>query len=767
MYKLSLYNGCVAILYLILWLAPAKVSAQEQKWLDSLYVRLGDPRMDRTDGKAILKFDLEIYRPVAVWDRDDYTLGASDFILGKEGLDMSKIFSKQDVRSLHAQITPDINKALRISSRFVLGKFHISMTPNRLNPVKVEIPFKEWVKLCEVSMELANPATVEIGLTWVRTSSGLITAGNIPIMENFQDDLERIPDNLLTFIDYSSSQSACPGEDITLFAKAVSSGTALTYQWSRQVAPDTWENFPATIAGQPGNRNDWESIDGYQYQIRGNGDTLVIKGLPVEQSGILIKCRAEDLTVPTSPNYREIPEIQVSLLPEVKVALEAYTPKDLQKILKQPNDTAFHCPGMKASVRAVFYGITSGTIASNFQNQVGEIHVRYKKTTNLGTVKYDTLVVDSKNVAYVAGTEIMTSLKADLNVEEDGKYYIDKVWTNKCSACKVLTQYDTVIVKSRSNAELTFDPISYVAGSGGVDVVTDLGMSFTDVSILPIAKGTLFNNDYSCPKGVVGTDTLVYTFEDAGCTLYATRLVHISSSKTLAVKVFLEGPYSKEADSMYCLYTPDLEDKNISPYPDEKRCSKPFPAFGKRIADWIYIELWDYPPYGLTSADPKRGRKIDSTSAFLLSDGTVASVDGNKYLSFGSLVDDSYYVVVKHRNHMPVMSAKKITLAAGKAPEAINTIDFTASMENAFDKAGAVTMQYPLKDGAKDGTRLLMYAGEIIDDGQILSSDMKYIIMETGNSKNKYNSADLDFDGTVLPLDKLKCNINMSILRKY
>ncbi|MFT4532667.1 MAG: CshA-type fibril repeat protein [Saprospiraceae bacterium] len=66
------------------------------------------------------------------------------------------------------------------------------------------------------------------------------------------------------------------------------------------------------------------------------------------------------------------------------------------------------------------------------------------------------------------------------------------------------------------------------------------------------------------------------------------------------------------------------------------------------VVDWVFIELRD---------------KTDSTSvlftrsALLQRDGDVVDVDGVSPLLWCALPDDTYYIVVRHRNHLGVMSA--------------------------------------------------------------------------------------------------------------
>lgn len=759
----------------VLLLGALPYSAEAGVWKDSLYVRLGDPQVDRTGSDAVLTFDLEVYRPVDKWDKDDYALGASDFYLGRKDMDMSAIFKNLKVESLNPEITNGSVGALHLSGRMVLGNLHISLTPNVGVKSKLEIPYQKWLKLCKVRLTLVNPSIVEIGLVWNRTATGLITRGNIPILEVLKDDLEKIPDKVLTFTDYSSSQKICEGEEVLLYAKAASSGNALTYKWQEKFGTG-WVDIPDTQAGQKGHTDEWAGAPtstAYQYQLRGaDRDTLVVRGITGAQSGLAFRCTAEDLSLGTTPteNYRETPDMVVTVFPKVQVALEGYANvSDYRKHLKQPNDIIEHCPGSSVKARVVFYGFTTGTELQNLGSMGGNLYVEYGWIDAVGSIGRDTLKVKVSDVGSQLANEVVSSDKMELNLSDDGKYYIRQVWTDSCSKGEVLSAYDTVIVRTRGSVAYTFDPITYVAGSGGYDVVKelekDLGITFTTVELLGTPLGSVVNSQYECMKGKVGTDTLLYTYEQGECSMTAKRLIHVISSKSVAIRVFLEGPYNSKADSMSCIpevYFPSTLSNYKSPYPDQVRIPKPFPAFDHKVVDWIYVEAWDYPPNGKNYTDSKRGHRMDSTSALLLSDGTIAGINGNKYVSFDHLTGDEYYIIIKHRNHLSVMSAKPIQFFSTGTPKTVNTIDFTAKMENAFDIEGAASQKPPMKSVAG---RCVLYAGEVVDDRMITASDAKAII--SGKGAYGYRKEDLNFDCFVASWDQQMGTNNHSVYVKY
>lgn len=744
--KALAFNWSGFVCLLMCMLLSGNVQA-ETPWLDSLYVRVADAEVLRpSGGDAVVVFNLEVFRPVKEWNNNDTTLGPSDFVFGKPDKDLLEIFKDVTVSSLHSDVTTASSGALRLEGRFVLGKLQISLTEVEGSTQKLALPYREWVQLCRVELPLYNPNTVELGLVWDKLSTGLISS-NVPILEVLMDDLDKIPDDFFNFEDYATSQTICSGEEFFLFAHAVSSPEDdLKCTW--QYSSDNGTTFTSLNNYAP-NWGNATGGAGFQYRIQGKySDTLWLRNITTNLSGINFKCVAERIS--SSSEKRETPEMKLKVLPEVKVALEGYASlADFQANLGISGDTARRCPGEKAKVRVAFYGIQNPSQLSNLKNMGGKVYIAYRWIDELGGSGRDTLKVDmtdvaAQNVQWNSGS-VVTSDKLQLNLSEDGKYYIHKVWTDSCSFGTVLTNYDTVVVKQSSNVVYEFDPIEYVANSGGIDVSEGLGITFSSIELKSPSIGSVLGDFYDAPEGSVGTDTLMYFYNSGGCTVTAIRQVNVVSSKYVAIKVLLEGPYSSKADSMRAIYAgrfPMIMENYISPYADKKLCPKPFPKFDRAVVDWIYVEAWDYPPNGKYSGDSKKGNLVEATSALLLSDGSVVGVDGLPYVSFDKLKSDNYYLLIRHRNHLAIMSAKPVTFTSG-VPEKANMVDFTGKLENALDKYADLS-----KPAIKNvNGKYVMFGGDFNSDGLISVAD--YSLLINNLSATGYWVMDLNFDGLV------------------
>ena len=76
------------------------------------------------------------------------------------------------------------------------------------------------------------------------------------------------------------------------------------------------------------------------------------------------------------------------------------------------------------------------------------------------------------------------------------------------------------------------------------------------------------------------------------------------------------------------------------------------------IVDWVLIEL---------RTGTASGTKVGTRAAFLKSDGTIVDIDGTSPVRFAGLTEGNYYVVVRHRNHLAIMSANAIPLSGSSS----------------------------------------------------------------------------------------------------
>jgi hypothetical protein len=162
-----------------------------------------------------------------------------------------------------------------------------------------------------------------------------------------------------------------------------------------------------------------------------------------------------------------------------------------------------------------------------------------------------------------------------------------------------------------------------------------------------------------------------------------------------------------------------------SPYADGATCTTAvFTVTGNdAIVDWIWVELRD----ATTNTTI-----IDSQSALLQRDGDVVGVDGTSSLVFNQDAGN-YYIVLKHRNHLGIMSNTAISLNGGTTvvdfTDANNQITFGTNAQTTFGIPSGVVAMWA---GNVNGDDIVQYSGTAPDAPGILSE----VLNASGNFLN-------------------------------
>ncbi len=151
------------------------------------------------------------------------------------------------------------------------------------------------------------------------------------------------------------------------------------------------------------------------------------------------------------------------------------------------------------------------------------------------------------------------------------------------------------------------------------------------------------------------------------------------------------------------------------------------------IVDWVVVELRD-PDYN--------GFRASSRSALLQRDGDVVDMDGVSPVAF-TAPTGNYFLAIKHRNHLGVMTATPITFGPGPL-----TLDFTAASTAAFGTNALKTV----------GGRRCLWTGDATFNGQMkytgAANDRDPILVRVGstspnNTVSGYFREDTNMDGLV------------------
>jgi len=186
----------------------------------------------------------------------------------------------------------------------------------------------------------------------------------------------------------------------------------------------------------------------------------------------------------------------------------------------------------------------------------------------------------------------------------------------------------------------------------------------------------------------------------------------IVSANELAIKAFLQGPFKVNKSLM----DDDLRKKGFIPLTEPYTGIPSFIHFGEgggesvttevlevsgdnAIVDWVFLEL---------RAGSDSTLVVATRSALIQRDGDVVEVDGESNVKF-VVPDGAYYVTIKHRNHLGIMTAEPMMVTTTNA----TIIDFTIASTTTYGSYAQLELgdKMALRGGNTNPDKFIILAG--------------------------------------------------------
>lgn len=289
--------------------------------------------------------------------------------------------------------------------------------------------------------------------------------------------------------------------------------------------------------------------------------------------------------------------------------------------------------------------------------------------------------------------------------------------------------------------------------TSGVWSCTTSGQTVTCTQAGPIAAGgsSVIQLPVTPSAGVVGTTPGPFngtattpgetnTGNNGATPMTPTTPVAPASANSGSIKVILGGAYDPATGFMRDNLRSLAAFPSTSPYGDGATISNRSVLTANNIVDWVLVELHDATTPATVSA---------SKGALLQRDGDVVGTDGVSNLTFTGLSASSYYVAIKHRNHLGTMTNGAVSVNAGMV-----TVDFTM-MVTTYGTNGQryYNNKYMLWPGDATADRKVIMAGPNNDTNGILSTVLGDSNNTAGNANyivRGYSVGDVNLDGKVL-----------------
>ena len=204
--------------------------------------------------------------------------------------------------------------------------------------------------------------------------------------------------------------------------------------------------------------------------------------------------------------------------------------------------------------------------------------------------------------------------------------------------------------------------------------------------------------------------------------------IPVPTGNRLLAKTFLEGTYNSVSGNMSSTLgsaLPTSQPYNTTPWSFNGAAS--INATNANIVDWVLVEL--------RSA-------IDGTSlverraALLYTDGSIRHTDGTAGANFET-VSGNYFVVIRHRNHLPIISSTPVTLPNATA---YDFTDAVSKVQGGDASVRNINGVYCAKAGDFNSNGIINYADYNTAYIQFVSGNSNYISSDVTLDNNLNNT---------------------------
>ncbi|MCP9747088.1 hypothetical protein [Lacihabitans sp. CS3-21] len=306
-------------------------------------------------------------------------------------------------------------------------------------------------------------------------------------------------------------------------------------------------------------------------------------------------------------------------------------------------------------------------------------------------------------------------------------------YTSKCTVNNITSPASNVIAITPTTPVVTPNPNPVVAGQP----VTFTAAGCTNGTISWLKNGVVIPGATSSTFGPVtavsgDSYTSVCTVNGVPSSPSTPVVVPAATDGVLNVKALLQGPLSGST------MTTTLNSLNLIPTTDpygKGATTTSATLSSNSITDWVLVELRSAP-----------GTITESIAALVKNDGTIVNADGTSPLKFAT-TSGNFYVSVRHRNHLGVMTANQVAISS-----TAQAIDFTTVATFGTNAQAVVGGVKAMWAGNATGITLTGTDNVRYSSGDI-NAVTGYLTTQTGSpggvKQNVYTKEDTNLDGTV------------------
>lgn len=289
--------------------------------------------------------------------------------------------------------------------------------------------------------------------------------------------------------------------------------------------------------------------------------------------------------------------------------------------------------------------------------------------------------------------------------------------------------------------------------TGGTGFTASMNMPYLEAELNSNAEATIKPWSYDVSEwtgrlsGTVNTTTNVASITGVASADFAREWKLADARYSFNATALLRGPWSSGTQ----LLNNTLNTSTLIPLA-QPYTAAPFSYPGTEsvasipnadVVDWVLVELRR--PASRQPADASSSTIIGRKAGFILRNGSIVNPDGVTAISFDITKQDTSFLVIRHRNHLGVMSKK---LPANESGSFTN--DFTV-LANVYRSATATTD--PVVALAGSTTKFGLWAGDANTSGTIGSTDVSSVKASIAGGLGGYRSQDVNMDGNTNSTD--------------
>lgn len=405
---------------------------------------------------------------------------------------------------------------------------------------------------------------------------------------------------------------------------------------------------------------------------------------------------------------------------------------DLRPLSNTPlRNAGTHIPAVTTDIEGTTRNATTPTIGA-YEVFLPLVYVSSTTTqTNTTPVNASATNAEIIGIEVVVGGEVGTLNSTQFNFSTNGTTTIAdlsnaKLWyTGTSSTFATTTQVGATITDFTGG-------VFSVAATTNLAIGTNYFWLTYDISPNAPSNNTV---DAECLSIVLSSGTVTPTV-----TAPIGNRIIIGASKSLDINVFLEGPYNAGNANMNTALLaanviPLSQPYSVAPW--LYAGTETVTVIPANVVDWVLVELRD----AATADAATELTKLAGwpRAMFLRNDGKLIGLDGNLPSIGNPTIVNNLYIVIRHRNHIDIMSAAGITLTGS---------NYTYNFTDAVTKAHGGSLGYKQIATGVFG----MVTGDADVDGSVFLTDRTRWAVDFGNI-NVYMISDFDMDANVFLTD--------------